>query len=422
MIRAAGAAAAASLVGVAAHAAAPPAQVDVSRARGNQAEVTLAVDPRDSRILLAGSNDLGHRPRTYASADGGKTWRSAPLPTTSCGGSDPAVGLDRSGRQYYAFLGYACDRPAAGLVVGTRASAVAAWSFVTVPGSRPDKPALAVDTNPASPHVDRVYLAWSERLARDELVLAYSDDGGQTWQSPVEVAPLNATFSSIATAANGSVYVAWVDFAAQRVLVRRSADGVTFGPPAVVGETWQTERSRCNEGGRAIPADPVRCLTASPTAVVDGKGQLHVVYAAPAGDLVEVRDVAFAPDLSTQVSRTVHPVGAMADRFLPTATVDALTGALWVCYYDTSGDPRRRRATFTCTSSADGGVTWAAPRRAASTASDVSTSSVPRFGWGDYEGVAALAGSAHPIWTDTRRMRSYGEEIYTTTLRLPLPQ
>ena len=36
--------------------------------------------------------------------------------------------------------------------------------------------------------------------------------------------------------------------------------------------------------------------------------------------------------------------------------------------------------------------------------------------YGDYEGLAVAAGVAHPVWTDTRRLRTLSEEVYTTTL------
>jgi hypothetical protein len=37
--------------------------------------------------------------------------------------------------------------------------------------------------------------------------------------------------------------------------------------------------------------------------------------------------------------------------------------------------------------------------------------------YGYHQGVAALRGVAHPIWTDTRDLADLSEEIYTTTLR-----
>jgi hypothetical protein len=41
------------------------------------------------------------------------------------------------------------------------------------------------------------------------------------------------------------------------------------------------------------------------------------------------------------------------------------------------------------------------------------------FEYGDYAGLAAANGVAHPMWTDTRDLASNGEEIYTTALQLP---
>ena len=52
-----------------------------------------------------------------------------------------------------------------------------------------DKPAIAVDNSPRSPHRGRVYLAWT-RIARNvvfSIVLSHSDNGGRTWSKPVKV-------------------------------------------------------------------------------------------------------------------------------------------------------------------------------------------------------------------------------------------
>jgi hypothetical protein len=98
--------------------------------------------------------------------------------------------------------------------------------------------------------------------------------------------------------------------------------------------------------------------------------------------------------------------------------VDPRTGRLWVCYYGTGSGRRRRQATYTCTASADGGSTWAPPRAAATESSNETVPLANRGnGYGDYEGLAVLEGVAHPIWTDSRALRTLGEEIFTTTLR-----
>jgi len=106
-----------------------------------------------------------------------------------------------------------------------------------------------------------------------------------------------------------------------------------------------------------------------------------------------------------------------ADEFWPASAVDRSTGRLWTCYYDTRGDPRRTRAFYSCTASGDGGQRWTRPVRAASKPSNETARGADFREYGDYEGLAAAAGEAHPVWTDSRSLRPRREEIYTTTLR-----
>src|SRR5205823_4351365 len=165
----------------------PLEQVNVSNDTGVQAEVAVALDPTNDQVLLAGSNSialsaLGSLARIYGSNDGGATWTSRPGPAAArlgdrkaCDYGDPTVAIDRSGRQYYGFLAAACidfskletgeELTIPSLEVATRAGAAGAWRSARVfpsAGTRfDDKPAIAVDTSPASPYVDRGYVAWT---------------------------------------------------------------------------------------------------------------------------------------------------------------------------------------------------------------------------------------------------------------------
>src|SRR5690242_2060922 len=58
-------------------------EVDVSKDPGVQSQVSIAVDPTDDRVLVAGSGDWGRKTRAYTSTDGGSTWTASadpPLP------------------------------------------------------------------------------------------------------------------------------------------------------------------------------------------------------------------------------------------------------------------------------------------------------------------------------------------------------
>jgi hypothetical protein len=156
-------------------------------------------------------------------------------------------------------------------------------------------------------------------------------------------------------------------------------------------------------------------------------GRVYVTYGDTGGAHRE-QDVyvsAYDPALVPIVRRRrVNPADGpvRSDQFWPASAVDPTTGKLWVCFYDTRGDRPRRRASFSCTRSSDGGLTWAPPVHAASVASNETRGYADtgplRIGreYGDYEGLAVANGVAHPFWTDSRRLRVFREEIYTTTL------
>jgi hypothetical protein len=126
----------------------------------------------------------------------------------------------------------------------------------------------------------------------------------------------------------------------------------------------------------------------------------------------------FDPALRSLGEILVDPAdGAIpSDQFQPAAAVDSSTGTLWICFYDTSGDPHRVRAVYSCTTSSDGGSSWSPPVGAASIASDEAQRRANRIGYGDYQGLAVAHGLAHPIWTDSRELETRKEEVYSATL------
>ena len=145
-------------------------ETDVSRSRAIESESAVAIDPRDPRILLAGSNAVA-KPwmAVYSSTDGGRRWRHGRLRGARggdlCDTSDPTVAIDRGGRQYYAFLGLRCAgrhlRPA-GIFVAARRSARAHWRTFRLPcrtslparspsGQVPSRDAQRVRVRPRAP-------------------------------------------------------------------------------------------------------------------------------------------------------------------------------------------------------------------------------------------------------------------------------
>ena len=455
-------------VAAASAAAAAGPEVDVSNLKGAQAEVEIAADPTNPGILLAASNSIDLQSisslddlmRTYSSADGGATWTVGQGPSATpyngrkrCNGGDPAPAIDASGHQYLAFLATSCltvaealngdnEFDVARLEVAFRASAGAPWRVTQVFPVRSkrfdDKPGIAVDTGPASPHFGRVYVTWTRitpppkgsGVPQAVVAISHSDDQGATWTKPVVVNDPGAavwnTFANPAVDASGNVYVSWLTTTRQ-VKVDRSTDGgTTWGTDVLVGIAAGVPGdldAQCQQPGSfGIPAQGNRCITAAPSIQVDSRPgvpeRVYVVFSRPDGT-GRAQDVvmhAFDAGLASVGGEIrIHAADLKRDEFLPASAVDD-AGRLWICFYDTGADQTRRTTRFSCTATADGGATWATPLAVASVASNESKKPALPFQYGDYEGLVVAGGVAHPVWTDGRNVTTRGEEIYTRAL------
>jgi hypothetical protein len=459
---------------------APFSQVDVSRAKGLQAEVAIAVDPGDDQVLLAGSNSLGDGndsfSRVYTSTDGGATWRSGSGPPAlpdpherRCSFGDPTVAIGEGGVQYYGFLSAPCKlerdslggevadpdagerlgplTPRVSFEVAARSGPAGSWRAAGVFPVRSfrldDKPALAVDLSPTSPRAGRLYAAWSKTVLtgpgghqqpKTEIAISWSDDRGARWSKPVAASGGNReeppVFATLATDRAGTLFLAWTDDR-QQIWLDRSADGgATWGRDVLVDSAASQPGKPCETPGIAIAAQARRCITPTPTVLVDDREgvpeRVYVTYSA-AGEDGQEQDVfvaafggALEPLLGPRTGsrhQVNRPDSALpSDQFMPAAALDRGSGSLWACYYDTTGDRRAQRARYTCAASADGGVTWVGPVPAAARTSNMSVAKASFFQFGDYQGLAVANGVAHPIWTDSRDLAALGEEIYTTVL------
>ena len=428
---------------------APGPEVNISGLPGAQSEPTVAIDPSNDDVLLAGSNNLveGSMP-AYSSTDGGSTWEAgttAPAPPSrdaSCAG-DPGVAIDARARQYYSYLrSTPCDGGKPRLFVVSRPGPDAPWSkpVLVAPLGRArydDKPAIAVDTSAASPYRHRVYVAWSRISRRGvySIVLSHSDEQGKTWSRPVKVNREGSVlkYATVALSRRGTVYVAWDDNSAYSLKIARSTDGgASFEPQRHVVSFSIVPIPHCGSGV-VIVAHGLACIYANPILSVDRSpgrfaGRVYLSYSrthfSGSPNIVvhaftsTLRPIPLAKSEGNGIAIVRTMPGAHPARFWAQSAVDSSSGALWVCFYDTSEDPKAIRATYSCTVSRDGGKSWAPPIRAASVASDATQPGASPRAYGDYEGLAVANGVAHPVWTDTRDLSTHAEEIYTTRLTL----
>lgn len=425
------------------------ANVDVSQAPGSQDEVSAAVDPADPSILLAGSNSLQFDPsvRVYGSGDAGRTWGSAllPLPSTatSTGAVDQwvAIGPDhRQAMSYIASGGTPQAESFSGLAlfVATRSAPSAAWQAPSAPvdgiptqGGYDDKDTLAADNSATSPFRGRLYVAWTRWISGDEsgpgeILVSHSADWGRTWSRPVVVQQQYANWgAALALAPDGDVMVAWAGL--ENLWIACSADGGDhFSAPLGV-DTCRGPLFPCIAGA-AIPAQTDAGVRANPSLAVipasNGQpAQVAVVFTNGDGAHARIELARFdASTLHPLGSPTLVPLGTPGtDQFLPAAAYDPGAHLLWVCAY-TSLLQAQDEAQYTCTASLDGGNSFLSPVTVASVPSNEEQPGAYRnfIGrqYGDYTDVVAADGVAHAFWTDSRKLTSLSEEIFTATLRL----
>jgi hypothetical protein len=408
---------------------------DISNQTGAQTEAAVAVDPSSPKVLFGASNEsLEAEIRVYASRDGGRTWSTGAGPAynpNTCPWGDPSVAIARGGRQYVAFTEKSICAQGTDLtpylVVGSRSGTTGKWTVrrVTRPATNfgfDDKPAITVDS------AGRAYVAWSRLLSQklQTTVMSSSADGGRTWSKPLVVhrGLVQPQLVTVAGAGPGVVYLAGVD--ANGLWVGRSTDaGKTFVVKRGAAPLLGNQAATCLVFGKYLmPQQTVKCLGPNPTVTL-GPKRVFVTYGANGVDRTQDVAVAVFDRALRPVSRgPIGDVKKKADQFWPASAVDASTGKLWACYYDTTGDSAREHAWFVCTWSRDG-KSWSKPVRAAAASENPGVlwqdATIGGYGdataYGGYTGVAAAAGVAHPLWIDTQNVGGNGEEVFASNIR-----
>lgn len=415
--------------------------VDVSREPGPQSETSIAVDPRSRTHLVAGSNEIDRLPmRGYFSADDGRTWGAVdlplPAPLTSSGtrfGSDPGVAWDTRHRAYYTYIVVFFTGDFS-RVTGTEMAVARStdngrhWTptyFNFHRGSTVfnDKPMITVDDNPGSPFRDTVYVSWdtAAKSADQNVVLtARSTDGGRTFGAPVRTSPVPAPNNPIGAdpfvGPGGVLYVAWHDTVAPAIKVARSTDGGrSFGAPRTVAPTRKAFQMR-------VPAERLRGELIYPACAADRshgsrRGNVYCSWS----DLTTSSGADVFAAASTDGGRSWGPrvrveddaVGVSNDQFNQWLAVDPVTGDVDVSWTDTRGDRSRKTTNEYIGTSADGRRFRNAPVSSART-NETCCGAQLHDQYGDYQGLDAFGGEAHPVWTDRRRTVSFlNEEVFT---------
>ncbi len=203
-----------------------------------QAEEVIAVNPTNSRNLIAGQNDsrVGFNSCGYAwSFDGGKTWGDQVPPFyqfVNLGGStfdacsDPTATFDSQGNAYVGGVLFMINFADSAFVVA-KSNAGIGGSFYHSPAPLSfqeyrdvplgvvaldndpnifhDKEFIVADANSGSPKVDNVYATWTRFDsntgagvgANSPIYFSQSTDGGATWSPGIEISGSNAAICTV---------------------------------------------------------------------------------------------------------------------------------------------------------------------------------------------------------------------------------
>ena len=402
----------------------PPfgANVDASHECGSQSETSIAIDPANPNVVIAGSNEIQRLPmRAMVSADGGAAFTGVdlplPPPRTSRGfdfGSDPGLAFDSNGVAYYSYI--VVFFGAGGGINGTEMAVArssdhgATWAatyFALQTGTAQfnDKPMITVDTGVgAGHHTNRIYVTWDHATGNssstkngNNVLLATSDDGGATFSAPVSVSgPFTGRTGGIGAdpyvAGDGTLHVAWQDYAHGAILDAASTDGGrSFASPRLIAHVAGFAFDIAAQNSRGALVYPA-CGASGTTlycSYMDGSAAATNVF------------VAKSTDGGISWTSTAMPSGG--DQFNQWLAVDASDGSVNVAYYDT-GTHGSAAATYTLARSTDGGGTWAAIPVATAPTDETCCAPSVNLGnqYGDYEGLAAAGGTVRPVWTDRR--------------------
>jgi hypothetical protein len=435
--------------------------VDASNEDTPQSETSITVDPNNPNVVVGGSNEIVRLPmRAYFSSNGGTSFGAVDLPlppaATTNGvdfGSDPGVAFDTHGDVYYSYIVVFFNRTF-GSIQGTEVAVAKStdggktwphatfFNFNSGSGKFNDKPMIAIDTNPTSPFHDSIYVAWDnasnnagKSSSNNALLFSRSTDGGATFSAPIAVNTLTGGASSVIGAdpfvgPNGEVYVAWHDVQNNRIMVNRSFDGgVTFGQPATIAPTSTpfavAIAPQASRGALVYPA------CGSDESNGAHRGTLYCSWmdetASSGTDIFIARSTDRAAHWSTPLRVNDDPQGVVRDQFNQWLSVDPLTGAVDLSWNDARNDPGDTKTDVFFTSSTDGGTSFATNVKVTTAMSDESAANPFADAgnqYGDYEGIAAFGGTAHPIWTDGRldatidpaTGQRLGEEVFSASI------
>ena len=383
--------------------------------RGN--EPSIAVNPNNPNQVVA----VFQSATVAYSTDGARTFAQAELPVVPGWreGGDVSATFDNKG---HAFLGtlhfdklgsasyWAHGAGRNGIFVRRSLDGGKTWekeaaTVKAFQGNEPeiqweDMPRVFADNQAKSKFAGNLYVGWIEwQLDKSIILFARSTDEGKTFSIPVRISthagmPRDDNGGLVGfvgvVGADGTIYATWND-----------GNTITFTTSRDGGKTFALSRAVVEVGppyfGGAGGIPGVARAMGFPQVGVDGAGHLHVCWSDYRNGDVDVF-LAGSTDHGKSWGKPVRvnndAVHNGADQFFQWMAVDAVTGAVYVQFYDRRGDPANRKTRVTLARSTDGGRSFANYDW-----SDAAFEGQQVF-LGDYTWLAAFGDRVYGVWTE----------------------
>jgi hypothetical protein len=354
------------------------------------------------------------------STNGGRSWTHGFLPSTTLNAkpagpyqrvSDPSVAYDAK-HQTWLIATLALDAPEhAPAVLVNRSTDGRHWgapiAVATTAVGNLDKDWIACDDTASSPFFGNCYVQWDDAATGGTLRLAYSSDGGQTWNA--STAPSTAVIGGQPVVQpSGNVIVPILVQGSPLVVSFVSTDGgATYAGPFTITSTLSVHTI----GGN------LRADVALPSAEIDALGTVYVVWddcrfepGCTSNDLL-LSTSADGISWTTPSRIPIDPIGGGVDHFLPGLAVDRDTSgstphlALTYYYYpDANCDVTTCQLNVGFVSSLDGGASWT-PSTQLAGPMQLTTLPLTNDGYmvGDYISTSFVDGRAFPVFAVTTR-------------------
>jgi photosystem II stability/assembly factor-like uncharacterized protein len=398
---------------------APQAQVTTLTQPGSFSEPSVAVNPNNPQQVVVAYQV----PASIAySTDAGATWQHAAqaTPTNFKVSGDVSVTYDNQGHAILCYIafnklgtfnywGHATRTN--GIFVrlsldggkSWEAHPITVWEQQQRPGIPfEDKPYIVADTS-HGPYAGNLYIAWTRWGLKDSrMVFSRSADGGKSWSAPVEIDQHpglprddNGSLEGFdgAVGADSTLYAVWSE--GNNIQFTTSRDG---------GETFARVRNVLHTPPVMFAVQDFERANGFPQIAVDPRSgnykhaRLYITWSDYRNGDIDVF-CATSQDGGRKWGAPVRvnndPVHNGSDQFYQWLSVDPVTGAVSIIFYDRRGDPEDHKTFVTLARSTDGGNSF---QNYAWTV-DPFVASNQEF-LGDYNGTASYNNRVYGAWTE----------------------